>query len=162
MSVISIMINTARFLRNFRFEWEFEYLFLKVANCLSQQKQKKLAFVSYLYQEIKNSWYRKLPEKRCLAVTFQIGIRKHRYWHKTRLGVMRLLTIYFFYSGFFQMKISTKKIPDVFLVVYPIFLQVFFSAASFFFDLFAVSSVDTPVDVSKTEQIIKLSGFTVG
>ena len=75
---------------------------------------------------------------------------------------MRLLTIYFFYSGFFQMKISTKKIPDVFLVVYPIFLQVFFSAASFFFDLFAVSSVDTPVDVSKTEQIIKLSGFTVG
>ena len=35
---------------------------------------------------------------------------------------MRLLTIYFFYSCFFQMKISTKKIPDVFLVVYPIFL----------------------------------------
>ena len=31
--------------------------------------------------------------KSYLAVTFQIGIRKCRYWHKTRLSVMRLFSI---------------------------------------------------------------------
>ena len=46
---------------------------------------------------------RESPEKSYLAVTFQIGIRKHRYWHKTSLSVMQLFTVYFYYSGFFQM-----------------------------------------------------------
>ena len=40
-----------------------------------------------MYKEY-TPWYKELPEKRYLAVNFQIGIRKHRYWYKTRLTVM--------------------------------------------------------------------------
>ena len=96
-----------------------------------------------------------------MAVTFQIGIRKRIYFRKARLSVMRLFTIYFYYSGFFQIQIwfafSTKKLLMLFLLSV-LFLSRFFSLAIFSLDLLAVSGVDTSVNVCKNEPIIKLSG----